>query len=312
MGSRDTRDTVIAIVGGVIASGIFAGIVAVAAATHNVIDGIFLGVALVCGTGLVYQRRQIRRLEKTNAAHAAADNALTEANTAAGNALTEANKGLDALRVRNAELTQEIELFEKWRGIEEATGLEGFRTELGGSDMHPREAIEAVQRNLDFMGHGASKWSAQVDQMAAMLLRLSDTPTGRVRMLVLNPVSDICQSKSRVRYPHDPGKLPRKILTSLQRLEALAKIHDNLHIKLYDHEPIFRLTIIDHDLVIVGHYRNYLRGSEATPLLVINARFDWTFYLPFNRLFEAEWEAAADVDWEMVHDQADEYGCVVS
>ena len=65
--------------------------------------------------------------------------------------------------------------------------------------------------------------------------------------------------------------------------------------------PHFRLTIVDHRVAIVGHYRSYDRDSEGTPLLAWESAADWSFFTSFVAYFEHEWESADEVDWEDVY-----------
>jgi hypothetical protein len=67
---------------------------------------------------------------------------------------------------------------------------------------------------------------------------------------------------------------------------------------------VFRITIIDRQDAIVGHYRKYQSGSESSPLLLIGAAPTWSFFTPFQMLFRAEWDAAEAVDWQKLHEFA--------
>lgn len=289
---RTGRGLVISALGSLVGSGILIGITALVGAAHNTVNLILFAVILVCLLTIV-------RLTF-----------LLRARSIVAREAQDLRDRLETSQGERAALKAEVDVLEKWRGLEEVTGLESFREALGASEMHPQEAIDKIHVSLDFMGHGASKWSAQSDQMHSMLRRLTDrdAEVGRARMLILDPESGECQQSSKVRFPDDPDALPRKIVCSLLELERLEKVHKNLHLRLYSHRPAFRITIIDHSFVVAGHYRNYQRGSEATPLLVIKADPDWSFYSPFQVLFNAEWRAAERVDWPKVHALAAKLG----
>jgi hypothetical protein len=195
---------------------------------------------------------------------------------------------------------------DKWTGIEESTGLLGFRKKLSGSDMEPKDLLDRVEQSLDFMGHGASKWSHEPDKMREMLLRISNLGKAcRVRMLVLDPFDAQCQEAAARQTPGDPLHHKRKIIASLLRMEQLCT-HDNFELRLYDHPPKLRITIIDHALAIVGHYRNYLIDSDRadsaeSPLLAFSGRPSWSFISPFQLLFDHEWDKGIEVSWDDIH-----------
>ncbi len=194
----------------------------------------------------------------------------------------------------------------KWDGIEVSTGLLGFRDKLSGSDMEPKALLHRIEQSLDFMGHGASKWSHEPEKMREMLLRISNLGSAcRVRMLVLDPFDAKCQEAAALHSPTEPLHDKRKIVKSLLRLEELCS-HDNFELRLYGHPPKLRITIIDHALAIIGHYRNYLidadrADSAESPLLAFSGRPNWSFISPFQLLFDHEWEKGIEVSWEDVH-----------
>lgn len=194
---------------------------------------------------------------------------------------------------------------DRWAEIEQTTGLKGFRAALGDSDMDPVFALERVNSSLDFMGHGASKWSSQRDKMREMLVRISNGGEDcRVRMLVLDPFDNECSAAAARQTPQDPQHHKRKLITSLLRMEELIE-HNNFFVRLYDHPPKFRITIIDGEEVIIGHYRNYLHqvdsgDSAASPLLIFGRGPEWSFANPFRLLFDHEWNKSISVDWDQV------------
>jgi hypothetical protein len=193
--------------------------------------------------------------------------------------------------------------------VEDRIGLVGYAYELTDSEFHPSRALLDVHQSLDFLGHGASKWTDEKDKFVDMLIHLDDQGEKcGVRVLVLNPKSPMCLETSALLFPDDPYKWPRKILHSLQVLGALEDKYGKLEVKVYEHKPVFRLTIIDGATAIIGHYRNYRRDSNHSPLLVFSSDADWSFFTPFQLLYDAEWNAALHVDWEAVAKQVDELG----
>jgi hypothetical protein len=197
--------------------------------------------------------------------------------------------------------------------IEAITGLRGVRETLNGSEFHPSTALSGIYHSLDFMGHGASKWTCEERQFADMLIRLEDAGShGKVRLLLLSPASDACLDTSAKLFPEDPHHWPRKIVKSLFVAREFMSHHSNLEIAMYDHKPVFRLTIIDGRMAIVGHYRNYHRDSDASPLLIFEEGPEWSFSRPFQQLFDTEWMAGRPPDWEAIEKQAEKVGVTIA
>ena len=230
-------------------------------------------------------------------------------------ALSRAKSDLDEqyreLEAARADLEERLDDLGKWEGIESATGLIDYRRELDHSDEHPREKIHTIRFHLDFMGNGGSKWSGQRNAMESMLEKMGGLG-GEARMLLLQPDCDVCKEASKERFANDERALPQRIIRSLVELDAMRSRFRHLQIKLYDHTPFFRLTFIDKQTVIVGHYQEYWHDSAKTPLLVWDGHEagDWSFYVAFRRYFDAEWDLGKDMTSEEINKLAQEYGVV--
>lgn len=168
-----------------------------------------------------------------------------------------------------------------WRGVEKTTGLQGYVKKLKGSKHHPEALLNSIRLRLDFMGHGASKWTANENELSKMLSRI-EFNDGAARFLIINPL-------------HTGLNKPRavKVAKSLRTLSELQRKHKNLHVRVYQHIPQIRLTFYDHALLAVGHYQGLERkDSDETPLLVFVSDCDWSFYKAFLSHFEEEWNRA--------------------
>ncbi len=178
-----------------------------------------------------------------------------------------------------------LQLMSKWDGIEPTTGLDKYIKKLEGSGHHPRELLDKIERKLDFMGHGASKWTANRVKLTKMLENIGyNNPEGKVRFLVIDPTkTELEIDKTRA----------QAIAGSLRTLRELQRAHPNLEVRIYNHIPQLRMTFYDDDLVVVGHYQGKERqDSSNTPLLVFLRKCDWSFYKAFLSHFEEEWKRA--------------------
>jgi hypothetical protein len=187
--------------------------------------------------------------------------------------------------------------------MKEHTGLVDYQSKLKVSSWHPSHTLPHIQLSLHFIGHGASKWTKEDDLMREMLYKLSKRVGARVRIMLLNPN---CERKL------DEQK---KIVKSLCRLRSLmneyGEASELLRIKTYEHEPHFRITLIDRKLAVVGHYLGSEADSSESPLVLwgmTNAQ--WTFYRPFELLFEREWddEDAKEPNWAEIAKLAEKLG----
>jgi hypothetical protein len=214
--------------------------------------------------------------------------------------LAQSRRTARSVRAETAKLSGDLEAalgrvddgtaLEKWTAVTACTGLESFRPALGKSDLRPEEALNTLKKSLDFMGNGASKWSDQAPEMRKMLYRLEGVGEGgKARMLVLNPLGRFLRNNPAER---------QKILKSLMVLDRLRQDHSNLAVKVYDHRPTFRITLMDGDRAIVGHYRNYQEDSVKSPLLIFFLDESWSFFSPFKLLFDHEWKNGKAPDWD--------------
>jgi hypothetical protein len=236
-----------------------------------------------------------RRAEAAEGRTVAADNRATDYETSAQMARAELEKA-------NAVLAE----LRRWENLEAHTGLCDYWRRLDASEERPRERLDRIHRSLDFMGHGASKWTGEREKFAEMVNRLADNNFGQVRMLLLNPDCESSREKSKRRFNGDARRLPRRIVQSLLILRQMQQIYGNLSVKLYTHVPHFRLTVVDGQTVIVGHYREGKDDSARTPLIAWEKNSDWSFFTPFEGYFAHEWHLAEEVDWPAIEGLSDE------
>jgi hypothetical protein len=189
-----------------------------------------------------------------------------------------------------------------WEKIDEYTGLLGYVKKLEGSDFHPRACLPNIVSHLDFMGHGASKWTSNSDLLEEMLGK-TKAKDGKVRFLVRNPIKKAGSNDDEdVQYAEDA----ERIAQSLMILLYLHRKYTHLEIRVYDHPPQFRLMFLDGHILVVGHYKGYQRGdSKDTPLQIYEKKPQWSFYQAYRSHFATEWKDAHDVDWEAVRHLAE-------
>jgi hypothetical protein len=185
--------------------------------------------------------------------------------------------------------------YHRWKGLEKTTGLQGYIEKLEGSPHHPSVCLSKVNRYLDFMGNGASKWTRELELLHQMCTHTLASG-GQIRFLILNPVSEACREADQI-----IGKDQRpKILKSLKILCELEKQFKHFHVRLHDRVPEFRLTFIERRFVSVGHYRYFRKDSKDSPLHLYTDESDWSFFKPFCMYFDNAWDSAVPANWDEV------------
>ena len=186
--------------------------------------------------------------------------------------------------------------------FEEATGFEDYVDELQGSRYHPKEIIPDIRTNFDFLGHGASKWTTEVQLLDRAIERIKRN-RGSSRFMTFDPRKAVGLEDHKHVSTFIDERI--KILKSLVTLKRLEYKHNRnkkeIQIRIYEELPTFRLAFINRDIVLVGHYNGHTRNSNESPIIVFNSVKEWSFYSAFQALYEARWEIATSVEenvWE--------------
>jgi hypothetical protein len=176
------------------------------------------------------------------------------------------------------------EILLKDKELRDHVGLVDFYVKLGGSPYHPEQILEKVVTGLDFIGHGASKWTNQEKKLDDALKRIK-TKMGYAKFLIYDLRSGDCSIDEK-----------RKIYRSISVLYRLAKKYNTnyecVQIKIYKETPSFRLAFINGNFAVVGHYNGYNDNSIDCPVLVFDAKGEWSYYSGFKYYFTNKWEQA--------------------
>ena len=181
-------------------------------------------------------------------------------------------------------------LIQKWV-MRHSTGLRSYSGRLSTSKFHPNTLMPKISSSLDFLGHGGSKWTSNATAFDDMLGRIRKHGRGqRARLLLLDPREDAS-------WPAESNKRIRSIL----RLRVfLEKFPTTLEVRLYKHDPQFRLVFVNSEYLVVGHYNAYTANSSDSPQLEFDSAQEWSFHSPFKEYFDELWiesSAVAEADW---------------
>ncbi len=175
--------------------------------------------------------------------------------------------------------------------LEQATGLIDFAVQLKNSKYHPINVVPRINSGFLFMGHGASKWTNELEIFEKALQRII-VNDGKVKFLTFDP-----------RFAE--AEEQKKILLSLNTLRNLAIKYGQrkqgfMKIKLYNEYPTFRLAFVNQQVVIVSHYKAYTANSIDGPILIFESKEEWSFYSAFKAVFNEKWQKSTFLDeiWE--------------
>lgn len=181
-------------------------------------------------------------------------------------------------------------LVQKWV-MRHSSGLRSYSGRLSTSKFHPNTLMPKISSSLDFLGHGGSKWTSNSAAFDNMLVRIrKHGREQRARFLLLDPREDAS-------WPEESNKRIKSVL----RLQSfLAKFPTTLELRLYKHDPQFRLVFVNSEYVVVGHYNAYKGNSSDSPQLEFDSAKEWSFHSPFKEYFDELWLESSEVgeaDW---------------
>ena len=171
---------------------------------------------------------------------------------------------------------------------------------LSDARMEPTQLMRRVRQRLWFSGVLASKWVVDPDvrnELTDLLTVLDHSPAGDVRFMIMNPEGPGYRRLRELRGDE----------LSAEHLPILARLtveHSSFQVKVFDHLPIFRIHVLDRDVVAFSFYRldeeSYLRDDEgwASPHLVLDPLAPWPLADAFATLFNEMWQSSSFLDPE--------------
>jgi hypothetical protein len=169
---------------------------------------------------------------------------------------------------------------------------------LAGSRMEPVELMRRVRQRLWFSGVLASKWVSDLEvrrELEDFLTVLDHSPTGDVRFMIMNP--DAYRRLRELRGDE----------ISAEHLPVLARLtreHDSFRVKVFSHLPMFRIHVLDNDVVTFRAYRldeeSYLHEGQTleAPHVVLDPLAPWPLADAFTSLFKEMWQTSTFLDPE--------------
>ncbi len=188
------------------------------------------------------------------------------------------------------------ELWRYWR-----IGIRGadFRV---GRGLNYRQALALCINQLDFLGTGAAKLTAERQPFEAALKRCH-RPGRAVRFLLLDPVQGAPQLADAARRAGKDREAYGEVLRhSLRLIADLRKERAlNIEVRFYPHLVEYRLMFIN-DSFCLASYNVYGEGdgSQLPQLMLVKSaggRDVESFYYPMKAYFERLWEASKPWDF---------------
>lgn len=158
-------------------------------------------------------------------------------------------------------------------------GIQSVYEHLGHPEVSPISCMKRASRSLKLMAFHGDKWLFEPwfePELHRLHLR-----QGTVQFLISETID---------------------IKTVERCRELLAKHPDVFAVRVFSENAIFRLVLIDDNLMLLGHYGyevieqdgNNAKGWKS-PQLLIEDNKNWSFLIPFRELFKINWDRARDI-----------------
>lgn len=182
---------------------------------------------------------------------------------------------------------------------------------LKETKLAPLQCMPNVKKSLDFTGVGGEKWvkDEQLRRAFSTMLMRTEAVGGEVRFLLIDPDSDAYRMLYSLRGESVPYE-------SYASFIELIKKHSNLHVRLYDHMPSFRMQFVDEKYLAVSRYyfdkqqHDKWEGGWKIPHLIIHNElqkdfdseevlYKWSLYDSFLLAYNFSWEKSRDISkWD--------------
>lgn len=214
---------------------------------------------------------------------------------------------LEAIDKRSME--EQLKIYQEQFELYKELGIVGCTNKLKETKLAPLQCMPKVRKSLYFTGVGGEKWVKDEERRRAFSTMLLQTEAagGEVCFLLIDPA---CDAYKRL-YSLRGNSVPYE---SYQSFIELKKEHPNLHVRLYDHMPAFRMQFVDDKYVAVSRYyfdkktHDKMEGGWMIPHLIIynveqgydsEIKYKWSLYESFRLAYRFSWEKARDIsEWD--------------
>ena len=150
-----------------------------------------------------------------------------------------------------------------------------------------RDCINYVKNNLAFMGVNGKKWVQEKTSFDDLIKRLLlRRQRNQIRFLLLDPdCKDAINFNEGRNYSHDTFRDDlNKTITFFENVKEKSGI--DIQLRLYDHMPNFRITIMDQTMSVLGTYSTLSTDGLDAPQLLLKDTSNWSFMHNLIAYFE--------------------------
>ena len=171
----------------------------------------------------------------------------------------------------------ELKAYREQVKLYEELGIINCTNGLKDTELAPLRCMPSVHSSLFFMGVGGEKWvkDEQLRKSFENMLRRTEFVGGEVRFLLINPASDAYSYLYQLRGESVP-------YNSYDQFVELIRKHSNLHVRLYNHMPSFRMQFVDDSYLAVSRYyfdksshEQWGGGWKIPHLIICNERSEF-------------------------------------
>jgi hypothetical protein len=181
-------------------------------------------------------------------------------------------------------------------------GIRGCVPRLEGTEWSPEQCRKKTLQRLRFSGVQGRKWIEQgepyreFEQFLKRLGRRRPEHKPDVRFLLLDPT---CEGYPTIADKYGIERGPdeeRRMLEGLEGFLALKNKYNFFDVHFFDHDPYFRIVVIDEKEAYVAPYRPKEKRGASAPHLIFRSDEEpeapdaWSLYTPFVKHFEDVWE----------------------
>lgn len=157
--------------------------------------------------------------------------------------------------------------------------------------LNVKNCIDKVNNTLSFLGVNGKKWAKETEAFTDLMKRLLlRRQTNQIRFLLLNPDCKNALNFNEGRnYAHtdfiDDLNNTVEFFRNLKEKSGL-----DIQLRLYDHMPNFRVSIIDQSIAVLGTYSTMSIDGLDAPQMVFKTTSEWSLAHNLTAYFEYLWD----------------------
>lgn len=148
--------------------------------------------------------------------------------------------------------------------------------------------LKEVDKSFFFMGIAGTKWIQKASNFNDTMRKLAAVHGSKICFILLNPMSVVARNISMASKKND-YYMKDLILENLRILKKCKEeLGLNLEVKLFSHEPVFRIAIVDDEKIYFGQYRVNDDGENLSQIVLQGK--DTMLYREISEYYSVAWD----------------------